>query len=270
MPRATFDCFFLATFEQLFEKLRDTFWKISSNLWKALPHDTKALVSASFTSGDWGTREHARQARSTRERWWERASFFSPSNQLPTPLSRERVPQPRSQGSLLPTLRSERRVGRRELWERGCGSPRPATSPLLWITIDRRKQGIPTPFKADSLWNLLIQCCYIKEIGTCCHKSNISIVLVNNPDQLAGLIFGACYSLAGPEVMSVHICVSELHIVFSTQNSGNFGYKTNHCQAEWTISVHVDQSSHFGQSDRKYVPFHLTKLFSLVPPFYEQ
>ena len=72
--------FFLATFEQLFEKLRDTFWKISSNLWKALPHDTQALVSASFTSGDWGTREHARQARSTREGWWERASFFSPSN----------------------------------------------------------------------------------------------------------------------------------------------------------------------------------------------
>ena len=72
--------FFLTTFEQLFEKLRDTFWKISSNLWKALPHDTQALVSASFTSGDWGTREHARQARITREGWWERASFFSPSN----------------------------------------------------------------------------------------------------------------------------------------------------------------------------------------------
>ncbi len=30
------DTSFAVTFEQLFEKLRATFWEISSNLWKAL------------------------------------------------------------------------------------------------------------------------------------------------------------------------------------------------------------------------------------------
>ena len=137
MQRATFDCFFLATFEQLFEKLRDTFWKISSNLWKALPHDTQALVSASFTSGDWGTREQ-RETSEKHERGMMGTSILFLPFQPRFPCSRERVPQPRSHG-------------RREPWERGCGSPRPATSPLLWITIDRRKQRIPTPFKADRL-----------------------------------------------------------------------------------------------------------------------
>ena len=35
LQKATFDCL-LVTFEQLFEKLRETFWKILSNLSKAL------------------------------------------------------------------------------------------------------------------------------------------------------------------------------------------------------------------------------------------
>ena len=35
LQKATFDCL-LVTFEQLFEKLRETFWKFLSNLWKAL------------------------------------------------------------------------------------------------------------------------------------------------------------------------------------------------------------------------------------------
>ena len=61
------------------------------------------------------------------------------------------------------------------------------------------------------------------------------------------------------------IRMSARHIFISTQN---FGHKTNHWPMEWTISVHVDQSCHFGRSDRKCVPFRLTKwfiAFNIVP-----
>ena len=162
-----------------------TFWEITGHFLENLeqlveslaPRHTGLSICLLHKWGLGNTR--ARETSENHERGMMGTSILFLPFQPRFPCSRERVPQPRSQGSLLPTLRSETRVGRREPWERGCGSPRPATSPLLWITIDRRKQRIPTPFKADRRWNLLIQCCYIKEIGTCCHKSNISIVLID-------------------------------------------------------------------------------------------
>ena len=162
-----------------------TFWEITGHFLENLeqlveslaPRHTGLSICLLHKWGLGNTR--TRETSENHERGMMGTSILFLPFQPRFPCSRERVPQPRSQGSLLPTLRSETRVGRREPWERGCGSPRPATSPLLWITIDRRKQRIPTPFKADRRWNLLIQCCYIKEIGTCCHKSNISIVLID-------------------------------------------------------------------------------------------
>ena len=109
---------FLATFEHLFEKLRDTFWKISNNLWKALRHDTKGLVSASFTGlpkAKWGFgNTRARGTSKKHERGMMGTSIlFLPFPSLP---SSGAGPPPRSQGSLLLALNSpygarEGRVG---------------------------------------------------------------------------------------------------------------------------------------------------------------
>ena len=126
---------FLATFEQLFEKLRDTFWKISSNLWKALPHETKALVSASFTGlpkAKWGLgNTRARETSEKHERGMMGTSIlFLLFQSLPSsPLSRERVPatsfpgfsptQPRPQGFSLKKRKREKP------WGRGCSPTHP-------------------------------------------------------------------------------------------------------------------------------------------------
>ena len=114
MQRATFDCFFLATFEQLFEKLRDTFWKISSNLWKALPHDTKDLVSASFTGlpkAKWGLgNTRARETSEKHERGQGDDGNEDPFSPLPiTPFVR--AGPPTSFPGFSPTRPTEREKG---------------------------------------------------------------------------------------------------------------------------------------------------------------
>ena len=39
-------CYFLATFEQLFEKFRATCWEISSNVWQALGNTDKISLTS--------------------------------------------------------------------------------------------------------------------------------------------------------------------------------------------------------------------------------